>query len=465
MSKGSLLYDFLADSFLFSEHRLADAFASMPSDEVKRELSRYREFCLEKADALIADIETAEDSSLMIYGTDSLELSQLTHAALYVKQYVVQDPLFRLTATRSKAGIALTAAGVAPAPNDGALDLGRLAQVLRLMKAVTPMVAAGFLKFVPSSLHEEDREGIPLYASKNYFEDALPREVLKLFKDAARVQTVIPVGGVGFRFVPLTPCRGICIMFRGDDGPMSMYALHQIERATRSAEDSSVMSMVFTLPDTPPSPEYFRVWVQQSINQAARNRFWKIYDDGSFAANNGLALSTRSPLLFEALRRAIPTQSSPQIHTANVFLNLDLPLLDDINTAQLMRVRQEEGEAFANFRFALDQKLAALRVQEDPHKAKAMASEAIRDLTETQLHDVRLKMRSIRESFKLGAAGTIVSLAAAVQTHGWSLLGGAASSIPLANSVLQYRKESKRHPAFFLWKALSKTGKQPRYRS
>ena len=201
------------------------------------------------------------------------------------------------------------------------------------------------------------------------------------------------------------------------------------------------------------------------MNQAARRLFSEAYDKASFAAQHNLAFSTQSPLLFDALRRATDTQTSRQLHTANVYLNLDLPTLQEIDIERVMRVRRDDGEAFANFRFALDQKLAAIRVEENPHKAKAMASEAIRDLTETQLQDVRLKMRSVRESLKLGIGGSFISLAAVVQTHGWSLLGAAASALPAANSALQYRKEVRRHPAFFLWKSLTQKGKAPRYRS
>jgi hypothetical protein len=164
-----------------------------------------------------------------------------------------------------------------------------------------------------------------------------------------------------------------------------------------------------------------------------------------------------SELRFKALRLAVKSETSVQIRTANAFINLDLPFINDLDIEHVMRIRREEGEAFDSFRRALDFKLSSLHEASDLQSAQKIAFEAIRELTEVQLHDVDLKMRGIRE--KLGysaAAGLMVGLAAAVQQHGFSLLSAATAAIPVGNAILDYRKDVKRHPAFFLWKALSK---------
>lgn len=172
------------------------------------------------------------------------------------------------------------------------------------------------------------------------------------------------------------------------------------------------------------------------------------------------ALSTRSSLRFEVLQTVVEPSPTTSIQTANTFLNIQLPLLADLDMSSLMQVREQDGEAFANFRFALDHKLSSLREVSDRQVANRMAREAVRELTEVQLHDVQQKVRSLREKMGLGAAGGVIALAAAVQTAGWGLLSAAAAAVPLASAYLDYRRDVKRHPAFFLWKAMGKSGRK-----
>jgi hypothetical protein len=62
----------------------------------------------------------------------------------------------------------------------------------------------------------------------------------------------------------------------------------------------------------------------------------------------------------------------------------------------------------------------------------------------------------------LAALGGAISLATAVQNQGWGLLSAAAAAVPVASAYLDYRKDVKRHPAFFLWKALDKNARKRR---
>jgi hypothetical protein len=453
---GSRLYDFLADSFLFRDDFL-DGSATGALSEIQRELERYREFCLQSEREIYA-AAACEDSSLTLYCAEEINTSDLLQAALYVKRYVLQDPLFELTAKRSEAGKTLTKAGfVEPPSTDGQLDMERVRHVLKFMKALTPMIAGNFVKFVPSSKALEDTAEIPLYASDNYFEDALPAEVLRKYKEAATVSAVVSLGEGRIRFEPLKPTRGISIRFRGDEGEKrSMYSLHQIEKTQLKNGTENEFTFTLSLPDTPPDRDHFRAWVRQSVNLAARNRFRETFEHVEMATRLNAALSTRSQLRFDVLRTAIEPSTSQALHSANTFLNMDLPLLADLNVENLMKVREEDGEAFANFRFALDHKLSSLREVSDMQTAKRMAREAVQDLTEVQLHDVRQKVRSLREKMGLSAVGGVISVAAAIQNQGWGLLSAAAAAVPIASAYLDYRKDVKRHPAFFLWKALSK---------
>ncbi|MGA2715606.1 MAG: hypothetical protein ABSG41_21105 [Bryobacteraceae bacterium] len=452
---GSLTFDFLTDSFLFRDDLIDQQFASIPVSEIERELDRYREFCITNQAALMADVD-GESSNLTIYAPERVSLPDLTQAALYVHQYVLQDPLLPLTGKRSESAKVLASGTLFESGTVGNLNLGNLSTILRTMKALTPMIAADFVKLVPSSLALEDPEEIPIYASDNYFEDVLPAEILRLFKEAARVSTVIPQGKGRMLLEKLRPSRSIDIRFRGDlEDRGYAYVLRKIEEATRKDGATNEFTMRLTLPDTPPDLPQFRVWVQQSINQSARRLFRDVCGAAELAATLKIAYSTRSQLRFNALRKAINPDKSAPVRTANVFLNLDLPFIKDIDVERLMQIRRDEGEAFHNFRFALNHKLSTLREVSDPLIAKKEAAEALRELTEVQLHDVGLKIRSVREKLGYSALGSLVCLAAAVQNQGFSLLSAAAAAVPIGSAALDYRKEVKRHPAFFLWKVLS----------
>lgn len=457
---GSLLYDFLADSIFFRDD-FVDSPIRGATGEIQKELQRYREFCVKNERELYTDAGS-ENSSLSLYCAEEIGLPDLVQASLYVQRYALQDPLFELSAKRSEAGKTLTRAGfVEPPTADGELDLEKLRHTLLFMKALTPMVAGNFVKFVPSSKAMEDAEQIPIYASENYFEDALPATVLKKYKEAAEVSSVVSLGEGRVRFEPLKPTRGISIRFRGDVGDTrSMYSLHQIERSELKEGTTNEFTFALSLPKSPPERSHFFAWVRQSVNLAARNRFRETYEHAEVAMRLKSALSTRSQLRFDVLRTAVEPATSRELRTANTFLNMELPVLADLDIERLMRVREDDGEAFANFRFALEQKLSALREISEIDVAKRMAKEAIRDLTEVQLHDVRQKVRGLREKMGLAAIGGVISLAAAVQNQGWGLLSAAAAAVPIASAYLDYRKDLKRHPAFFLWKALDSNSRK-----
>jgi hypothetical protein len=457
---GSRIFDFLADSFLFQDDLIDEQFARTPLSEIEGELERYREFCIQNQADLMAEIDGG-DSSLALYADERFSISELTQAALYVRQYVLQDPLLRFTAKRSESAKALTKASDFPSLTDGVLQLDELSRTIKTMKALTPMVAGDFVKFAPSSLASEDPAEIPIYASDNYFEDALPAEILRVFKKAAQVSTVMPDKNGYIDLRRLEPCRRIRIEFAGDlDGHGFIYTLHQIGEATKKNGQENEIRVRLTMPSTPPESAYFRAWVQQSVNLAARRLFRETYDAAALATGLNIRYSTHSALRFNALRKAMKPDTAVPIHTANTFLNLDLPFINEIDVERLMQIRREEGEAFHNFRVALDDKLSSLREVSDPQTAKRMASDAVCDLTEAQLHDVQLKFRSLREKMGLAAFGSLVTLAAAVQNQGFGLLSAAVAAVPIGTAIVEYRKDVKRHPAFFLWKVLSKKSRR-----
>lgn len=55
---GSLTYDFLTESFLFSDDLITEQFKTVSDSELEKELRRYREFCLSRETELFSEIRS-----------------------------------------------------------------------------------------------------------------------------------------------------------------------------------------------------------------------------------------------------------------------------------------------------------------------------------------------------------------------------------------------------------------------
>lgn len=119
-----------------------------------------------------------------------------------------------------------------------------------------------------------------------------------------------------------------------------------------------------------------------------------------------------------------------------------------------MRIRQDEGEAFERFRLLLDQKLSSVRETDDPKEAKRSAEYAVHELTQVRMDEISAKLKGVKEKFAANAVIAGLGLAATVQTAGLGLLSTALAVANIGKTVIDYRQEVKRHPAFFLWKVL-----------
>jgi hypothetical protein len=161
---GRELYDFLADSLLFNEALLSDSYASVPQPEWEREIARYFEHMVQSARAIATDV---------ISGTDAVRLSVL------LSQF---SPL--PTIASLKRYLLYYNRVLVPAPH---LFLERqgAAQKARLMKEVTPLVAAGLLVFVPlGEWPGEDREREEIGEWRDSFVERLRETVGAWLKDA-----------------------------------------------------------------------------------------------------------------------------------------------------------------------------------------------------------------------------------------------------------------------------------------
>lgn len=374
------MYDFLTESLLFDEALILEKYSSIPEQNLLRELQRYREFCLANQPELFAEISQQESNLNVFSGTDRISIDHLKQCALYVHQYIIDDPLIPLTAQNDEFTKALEELrGQKPEP----FDREDLAERVSLLKSLTPMVAGNFLKILPISVSFEPPKQLPLLYSESGFSDALPNALMEMFWSRAEVKSVKKTE-LGYLIMnQLFPCLNIDVSFRGHRNRMGYTLLRiasqQLQEETRTAR------WAMNIPEMPPPTEEFKAWVTQSVNSTALRIHNQLLSELAMAEQLGAIYSTCSELVCELLNTVLPSPNSIPVTTANVFLNMDLLFLSGIDLNALMRIRTEEGEAFQNFRVALDKQMRELRLEDNPERARIKAENAVHELTEVRL--------------------------------------------------------------------------------
>jgi hypothetical protein len=449
---GSLTFDFLTDSFLFHEALVAEQFASVSESDLQCELQKYREFCLANEPKLLAEVSSHPSSLRVFSGLKRVGIGQLKQSALYVEQYVIDDPLIQLTSERSE-----FAEGMNKLLGMQAHTVHKksLARRIRYLKEITPMVAAGVVKLLPVSVVFEPPKELPIFHSDNYFDDVLPAEILRIFREHAIVKSLTRMPEGGWRVEnELYPCRAIEIEYQGHPSEEGyFYTFHDFHPDSINEADHTIR-FALTVSDAPLPPQVFAVWIRQSVNRSAQDLYTRTFDELRIAGSIGALYCTDSELLGKVLSMQVEPNRSIAASTTSAVMNLELPFLADMDIAALMRLRTEEGDAFQNFRTELEKKLNDLRSIDDAEKARAIAEGVVHDLTEVQIRDIENKLTSLKEKLWVKAALGTVGLLAAVPTKGISLL---ATANAIADPILEYRNEVKRHPAFFLWRMLKRT--------
>jgi len=454
---GSRTFDFLTDSFLLDESLIRQGFRDISDDEIVGELKRYREFCLSVATELEAEILTGPKSNLRLFsGVKDVGLDLLKQTAFYVHQHILYDPLFELTHQMNpeerKAQSAFNSCfGFSQPP----LNKKRLASVAAYLLALRPMVAADYVKLMPTSYSFEPPKEIPLTYSETGFQERVPEALRQFFHERAIVESVKDVDGAKIIYPKLEIGRGIYIRFEDHDLSEGYgYILVPIESV--GGEDAN-LELLLGKPTAPPEREEFEAWVFQSINQSAGRIYSRVLVENIFAKRFNASYLSASPLVFELLEQAIPLKDDISVNTTNAFLNMELPFIENVDVETLMRVRTDEGEAFENFRVALDKQLRDLRLESDPGKLKIKTENAMHELMDVQVRQIDQKLASLKKSMLAEAAVTAAGLVGAIQSSGLTLPIALLAALKGYKSLTEYKTQKKENPVFFLWKILKQS--------
>jgi hypothetical protein len=410
---GSPLYDFLTESFFFAPNHLDDAFAGVTERDLVLELRRYREYCLAHKDIICEDALLVPSTLRVAAGT-SPPLGLLTQSALYIEQFVITDPLFAMTEPRNRMGRVLQEYFGQP---EHGIDRTALTQAIAYLLKLTPGIAANYLKVLPAYHHPSAPEELPIYASPNRFADILPEPVLQFCRERAIVTSVRKTAEGWVIENSLDIGRAIAICFRDHDTTDTNIQFLFNTELTEMDETNRMAEFRFVQSAEPPAVEYFNGWVEQSVNRAAGTLVQRLRREISHTQQLNASYLTTSPFISTLLDTFGGTTPAVSSHTANTLLRLELPFLDHVNLDTILRVRRSDGEAFQNFRNELDKQFATLRCEPDPALRAAKAADMLHDLSTVQTHQLRMKLRDLRNGALAQAGIVLASFAGGIFNH------------------------------------------------
>ena len=364
------------------------------------------------------------------------------------------DPLFELTQPDHEMTLAMSRALDMPPSKD--LDRKKVVKAVKTLLSCRSLVANGYVRFFPTTLENEAPAELPLYAPSDGFESVLPQHLLRLYKEAADIRSVIssPQGLLVLRDLKLG--RMISIDFDGRESGRA-FGYNLAEQKVVSWDRSSGRAQLeMRIPKTLPSREMFDAWVSQSVNSSARMHFETLQRDIRWSARFGSQYMTRSRFAASILESAEDISSSSiSSATSCGWLNLNLPIFDSVSMERLMGARSDE-EAFRRFRLQIEKHFRELRMETDPVKRHLKTENAMHELVEIQLTEVDSAIRRLKRKGVLTGVGAVASLAVATATSGASLIATMYAAYAGCKTIEEYRISAKENPAYFLWQVLGR---------
>lgn len=168
----------------------------------------------------------------------------------------------------------------------------------------------------------------------------------------------------------------------------------------------------------------------------------------------------------------VPLASSVELHeevldrtaagrsVENVALSLQLPVLQNLTAADLVRLREHEGLQFERFRDALRSAIAE-RLKSDGEDPVTVAARVMDEIINPELNMIEAKLGESQRSLSLksglqlgvGAATTTVGLLAALPPVVATGLGISAASVVHGSKYFDDKKEVRLSEMYFLWHA------------
>lgn len=354
------LLDLVSESFLFDHGQIEDQYRKFSEKELEDELKVYRTLQLASSPAVEKGVRDNSSSLKLFTGSTDPVFDLLKQTALYLDQVVIADPVFPFTHQWSEH--AKTMNEFVGLKNDGAINRRKLARSAQYLTDLSPMLRANFVVALPISALFEPPKDIPFRGSLNGFSDVLPKPLLDYYRERAVVDSVKKTNeGMiidGTREIG----RSIFVRFKDHlaEDARGYLLIDQIVGSVD--EEKRQIETISFMPEAPPDKARYDAWVYQSINQTAEHSYKRLLTENQLAAGFDASYLCTTPFTFELLEQFFPDDRTIPDNTVNSLLNFDLPFMAQIDSATLMKIRLEDGEAFQSFRNELDSRFRELRL-------------------------------------------------------------------------------------------------------
>jgi len=453
---GSITYDFLAESLFLHKDSLDNGFKNETEGRIEKELHDYRNHCIENYNALIVEIGERDSFLKVFSSSEDTSINLLKQTALYIDQFIIPDPLFKLTDIQSD--IANVTAKYLGYKNDGSINRESLKNAGIYLREIKPMVAGNYIKIFPLSYHFEAPKQIPFNLPENYYNEILPKEILDYFWQNVNVRSMEKMKSGGWQVIEdkIYPCRSIVVDFKGTNFKTNMvYHLFEMEVLDFN-EETGLATFRQTLPDTPPDNDYFNAWVTQSINSASKVYFDKVFKENFISSNLNSTYLCDNQFTSNLITQNFNVKKSIQSETANRLLNYDLPFLENIDVEKLMTIRELDSDVFTNFRIELEKHFREFRNLKDPDLINQKTENVFHELYDVQIQKIKQKIEYINKQVAVNSFVALGGLAGSFSTGGYSLLASALALGKGYKDYANYKEKVKENPSYLLWKIRKK---------
>ena len=184
--------------------------------------------------------------------------------------------------------------------------------------------------------------------------------------------------------------------------------------------------------------------------------------DVAMATEFSAPLATSSPILESILNSGDGAGTTPCSPVGEVAVEIGLPILDGISAADLLKIRDDEADAFERFRTALRAAInESLRKEHQSSNPHRIAIDVIEEVLVPALPDIDQRLRVAQKTLARKSAANI-SVGAAIVTVG--LIAGIPLLLPAGialgigvpganfNSYLDQKGQVELSDLYFMWK-------------
>ena len=454
-------FDFLTESFLFG-YGLEDNFSALSDYELEKELNRYREYVISNMGEICREI--IFDSRKIAVTIESFSERPreelLKQLALYVDVVTISDPLFELTEKKSNSTKVM--AEYYGMNSDNTIDREQLVAALKYMKESTILVVCNYVKYIPISYLHKAPMNVPITYDANNYSKSLPQPIMDFLKKNVQVHNTVRMDG-GLRVEldkPLTRGTGLFIHFPDCGFRNGEIVQYQESEVVDFDENTRKATFRFFTPDNI-SQDTFNIWLDQSVNKACLHMYDETFQEVYLASRLNTMYLTQSTLKAQLLSKEMGKQSVDS-QIANMALRLDVPVLENSKITDIISIRNDYGESFANFRTELGEKLLHLSNIKDNEQLENELQEVTYAINETYINQINRETRSIIRSLGIEttiATGSLLTNSMMSGNNMLSLIAASVAAIGGIKDTVKLFGDVRERPGYFLWK-LNKENKQ-----